>query len=80
MITPEEQVKIDKARMEKSQQIQSFTDAKTDQIIKTSAFNGAVDLTAAGLGDEVLPNIKTLADKLEAELRERILGKSDLPF
>ena len=91
MILPEERVQMDKARMEKSQQIQRFADAKTEQIIKTSAFNGAVDLVSAGFlntgsRDEaianpemIMVNIKEIADKLEAELRRRILGE-ELPF
>ena len=91
MISPEEQVRMDKARMDKTQQIQRFADAKTEQIIRTSAFNGAVDLVAAGFlntgtRDEaianpemIMVNIKEIAAKLEAELRKRVLG-GDLPF
>jgi len=85
MITPEEQVRMDKARMDKTQQIQRFADAKTEQIIKTSAFNGAVDLISAGFSatgeksEAMMEEINTLADMLEAELRQRVLG-GGIPF
>ena len=85
MISPEEQVRMDKARMEKTQQIQRFADAKTEQIIKTSAFNGAIDLISNGVAsapithDDVIAKINILADRLEAELRQRVLGEG-IPF
>jgi hypothetical protein len=76
MITPEEKLRIEQARIAKSREIASFAEARTEQIIKTSAFNGAVDLVSAGfqVSDDTLELVKKMADKLETELRLRVLG------
>ncbi len=63
---------------ERSKQIQAFADNKTEQIIKTSAFNGAVDLVSAGFkpSQETLEEVKKMADVLEKELRNRLTTTS----
>ena len=63
---------------DRTEQIKRFADNKTEQIITTSCFNGAVDLVSAGKGEEAIPEIEKLADKLEEKLRSRLNG--GLPF
>lgn len=63
---------FEEARLKKEESIQRFTDSKTEQIIKTSAFNGAIELISNGYDDSKIGDIAKLADKLEVELRNRI--------
>jgi len=71
---------IEEARRRKVEEINSFQNAKQESILKTSAFNGAVDVVAGLLAsgqlkeDEVELKIRKWSSKLEAMIREAVTG------